>query len=67
MGKRTYPGGGTNINAGPHGDPGGRGVGSRASPRLKRSQRLPDVVPWDILTRTQSRCTRHKTRAPSHW
>jgi hypothetical protein len=45
MGKRTYLGGGTIINAGPHGDPGGRGVGSpRSSPTLKLSQRLPDTV-----------------------
>jgi hypothetical protein len=56
MAKRTYLVGGTIINTGPHGDPGGRGVGSRSSPTLKRSQRLPDAVlaakllhAWDAL------------------
>ena len=44
MAKRTYLGGSTIINAGAHGDPSGRGVGSRSSPRLKRSQRMPDAV-----------------------
>lgn len=44
MAKGTYLGGGTIIDAGPHGDPGARGVGGRGSPALKRSQRMPDGV-----------------------
>src|SRR4051794_17184472 len=44
MAKGTYQGGGTIIDAGPHGDPSGRGLGSRSSPSLKRSQRMPDAV-----------------------
>jgi hypothetical protein len=49
--------GGTIINAGPHGDPGGRGVGSRcAVSALESGWRLPDAVlatklphAWDAL------------------
>jgi hypothetical protein len=44
MTKRTYLGGSTIINTGPHGDPGGRGVSTCSSPTLKLSQRLPDAV-----------------------
>src|ERR1700726_3403015 len=44
MTKGTYLGGGTIIDAGPHGDPGGRGVGGRGGPALKGSQRMPDGV-----------------------
>src|SRR5262249_21809518 len=42
--KGTYTGGGTIVNKGPHGDPSGRGLSPRGSPRLTGSRRYPSSV-----------------------